>query len=168
MLIETKLHAPVARKEWVERQELIDYLASTKAKLVLIDAPAGFGKTTLAAQWRSSAIGDRSFAWVSLDRGDDDPSRLWWHVVCALHLACPGFDSEKILRALHAQVPDFDETVLPMLVNELAALAKPVVLMLDDYHLIKARRCHDQMTLLLDHLPSSARVMMATWADDGK
>ena len=55
MLIETKLHAPVARKEWVERQELIDYLAGTRAKLILIDAPAGFGKTTLAAQWRSSA-----------------------------------------------------------------------------------------------------------------
>ena len=165
MLIETKLHAPVARKEWVERQELIDYLAATAARLILVDAPAGFGKTTLAAQWRSSASGGRSFAWVSLDRGDDDPSRLWWHVVSALHLACPGFDSEKLLRALHAQIPDFDGTVLPMLVNELAALAEPVVLMLDDYHLIKARHCHDQMTLLLDHLPSSAQVAIITRAD---
>ena len=165
MLIETKLHAPVARKEWVERQELIDYLAGTRAKLILVDAPAGFGKTTLAAQWRSSAIDGRSFAWVSLDRGDDDPSRLWWHVVSALHLACPGFDSEKLLRALHAQGPDFDGTVLPMLVNELAALAEPVVLMLDDYHLIREHRCHDQMTLLLDHLPSSAQVAIITRAD---
>lgn len=165
MLIETKLHAPVARKEWVERQELIDYLAGTRAKLILVDAPAGFGKTTLAAQWRSSAIDGRSFAWVSLDRGDDDPSRLWWHVVSALHLACPGFDSEKLLRALHAQSPDFDGTVLPMLVNELAALAEPVVLMLDDYHLIREHRCHDQMTLLLAHLPSSAQVAIITRAD---
>jgi len=165
VLIETKLHAPVARKEWVERQELIDYLAGTTAKLILVDAPAGFGKTTLAAQWRSSAIDGRSFAWVSLDRGDDDPGRLWWHVVSALHLACPGFDSEKLLRALHAQVPDFDGTVLPMLVNELAALAEPVVLMLDDYHLIKEHRCHDQMTRLLDHLPSSAQVAIITRAD---
>jgi len=165
MLIETKLHAPVARKEWVERQELIDYLAATTAKLVLVDAPAGFGKTTFAAQWRSSASGSRSFAWVSLDRGDNDPSRLWWHVVSALHLACPGFDSEKLLRALHAQGPDFDGTVLPMLVNELAALAEPVVLILDDYHLIKEHRCHNQMTLLLDHLPSSAQVAIITRAD---
>jgi len=165
MLIETKLHAPVARKEWVERQELIDYLASTKAKLILVDAPAGFGKTTLAAQWRSGVAGGRTFCWVSLDRGDDDPSRLWWHVVCALHLGCPGFDSETILRALHAQVPDFDGTVLPMLVNELAALAEPVVLMLDDYHLIKERRCHDQMTLLLAHLPPSVQVVIITRAD---
>src|ERR1700749_4103281 len=165
MLIETKLHAPVARKEWVERQELIGYLASTTARLILVDAPAGFGETTLAAQWRSSAAGGGSFCWVSLDRGDNDPSRLWWHVVCALHLGCPGFDSEKILRALHAQVPDFDGTVLPMLVNELAALAEPVVLMLDDYHLIREHRCHDQMTLLLAHLPSSAQVAIITRAD---
>ena len=165
MLIETKLHAPVARKEWVERRELIDYLASTTARLVLVDAPAGFGKTTLVAQWRSSAVDGRSFAWVSLDRGDDDPSRLWWHVVSALHLACPGFDSEKLLRALHAQVADFDGTVLPMLVNELAALPEPVVLVLDDYHLIKEHRCHDQMTLLVAHLPPSAQVVIITRAD---
>jgi LuxR family transcriptional regulator, maltose regulon positive regulatory protein len=165
MLIETKLHAPVARKEWVERQELTGYLAGTKAKLILIDAPAGFGKTTLAAQWRSSAVDGRSFAWVSLDRGDDDPGRLWWHVVSALHLACPGFDGETLLRALPAQVTDFDGTVLPMLVNELAALAEPVVLVLDDYHLIKEHRCHDQMTLLLAHLPPSAQVVIITRAD---
>ena len=165
MLIETKLHAPVARKEWVERQELIGYLGSTRAKLILIDAPAGFGKTTLAAQWRYSATDGRPFAWVSLDRADDDPSRLWWHVVSALHLACPGFDSEKLLGALHAQVPDFDGTVLPMLVNELAALAEPVVLVLDDYHLIREHRCHDQMTLLLAHLPPSAQVAIITRAD---
>ena len=165
MLIETKLHAPVARKEWVERQELIDYLGGTKAKLILIDAPAGFGKTTLAAQWRSSAVGGRPFGWVSLDRGDDDPSRLWWHVVSALHLACPGFDSDKVLRALHAQVPDFDGTVLPVLVNELAALAEPVVLVLDDYHLIREHRCHDQMALLLAHLPPSVQVVIITRAD---
>jgi LuxR family maltose regulon positive regulatory protein len=156
VLIETKLHAPVTRKEWVERQELIQHLAKAKAKLILVDAPAGFGKTTLAAQWRSSPIEARPFSWVSLDRGDDDPSRLWWHVVSALHLACPGFDSEKILRVLHAQIPDFDGTVLPMLVNELAALAEPVVLVLDDYHLIRERNCHDQMALLLVHLPPSA------------
>ena len=68
MLIETKLHAPVARKEWVARQELIDYLAGTTAKLVLLDAPAGFGKTTLAAQWRSSANGGRSWEQESSHR----------------------------------------------------------------------------------------------------
>jgi LuxR family transcriptional regulator, maltose regulon positive regulatory protein len=165
VLIETKLHAPVVRKEWLERQELIHYLAGTKVRLTLVDAPAGFGKTTLVAQWRTSPADGRPFAWVSLDRGDNDPTRLWWHVVYALHLACPDFDSEKILRALHAQVPDFDGTVLPVLVNELASLAEPVVLVLDDYHLIKERSCHDQMAFLLAHLPPSAGVVIITRAD---
>jgi LuxR family maltose regulon positive regulatory protein len=164
VLIETKLHAPVVREEWVERLDLIDYLADATARLVLIAAPAGSGKTTLAAQWRSSPIDRRPFAWVSLDRGDDDPSRLWWHVMAALHVACPEFDSEKILRALYGQAPDFDGTVLPMLVNELASLAEPVV-MLDDYHLIRERSCHDQMTFLLGRLPPSVQIVIITRAD---
>src|SRR5690349_3732391 len=105
MLVETKLHAPVVRKEWVERPGLIHDLARATAKLVLVAAPAGFGKTTLVAQWRASTIDCRPFAWVSLDRGDDDPGRLWWHLVSALQPACPDCDGEKILRALHAQVP---------------------------------------------------------------
>jgi ATP/maltotriose-dependent transcriptional regulator MalT len=165
VLIETKLHAPVARKDWVERRELIQYMANATAKLVLVDAPAGFGKTTVVAQWRSSPTDQRRFAWVSLDRGDDDPGRLWRHVTCALNLACPDFDSEKILRALQTQAPDFSRTVLPLLVNEMASLPEPVVLALDDYHLIKERSCHEQMTFLLDHLPSSTQVVILTRAD---
>jgi LuxR family maltose regulon positive regulatory protein len=62
--IETKLHAPNPRPDWMERSELTGYLARSSVKLVLVDAPAGFGKTTLVAQWRSSALESRSFAWV--------------------------------------------------------------------------------------------------------
>jgi LuxR family transcriptional regulator, maltose regulon positive regulatory protein len=122
VLIETKLHAPAPRKEWVERLELARYLDRSAAKLVLVSAPAGFGKTTLVAQWRAGSIGARPFAWVSLDRGDGDPGRLWWHVVSALQRGVPGFGGEEILRALGGPAPDFDGMVLPLLVNELAAL----------------------------------------------
>ena len=62
-----------------------------------MDAPAGFGKTTLVAQWRLSPAESRPFAWVSLDSGDNDPGRLWWHVVSALDRACPEFDAGPIL-----------------------------------------------------------------------
>ena len=79
------------------------------AKLVLVDAPAGFGKTTLVAQWRSSAAETRPFAWVSLDRGDSDPGRLWWYVVSALTRACPEIDGEAILAELRAQAPELPE-----------------------------------------------------------
>ena len=168
MLIETKLHAPPVRGEWVQRQELIRRLAGSGAKLVLVSAPAGFGKTTLVAQWRASSIGSRPFAWVSLDRGDDDPGRLWWHVAWALQRAVPAIRSEEILQALAGQAPDFDGRVLPLLVNELAdhgEHGKRIVLVLDDYHLIKERACHDQLKWLLPHLPASAQIVIVTRAD---
>ena len=163
--IETKLHAPDVRAEWVERPGLAGYLANAAARLVLVGAPAGFGKTTLVAQWRVSAHEDRPFAWVSLDRADDDPSRLWWYAVGALQRACPEFNGEGILRELRVQSPDITGTVLPLLANELDALPAPVVLVLDDYHVIKERSCHDQVAFLLAHLPPSAQIVLVTRVD---
>lgn len=94
--IETKFHAPGLRKDWIERHELVQRLiASAAARLVLVDAPAGFGKTTLVAQWRASKMESRRFAWLSLDDGENDPSRLWWHVVHTLQKACPGHVGEE-------------------------------------------------------------------------
>ena len=163
--IETKLHAPAARNEWVEREELLGYLGGVTASLVLVDAPAGFGKTTLVAQWRAVQSESRSFAWISLDPGDNDPGRLWWHVVCALQRACPKLDAGAVLGALRAQVPDIAGTVLPLLVNDLDALGEPVVLVLDDYHVIGARGCHDQIAFLLLHLPPAVQLVLVTRAD---
>ncbi len=165
MLIETKLHPPATRKEWVERPELIKRLADAEAKLILVCAPAGFGKTTLITQWRASSINHNPFAWVSLDRADNDPTRLWWHVVSSLHLAYPMFDSEKVLTALRGQDPDFGRTVLPVLVNEMAPLQEQVVLVLDDYHLIRSATCHEQVALLIGHLPPGAQMIISTRAD---
>jgi LuxR family transcriptional regulator, maltose regulon positive regulatory protein len=165
MLIETKLHPPAARKEWVERPELIRQLADAAVKLILVAAPPGFGKTTLVAQWRSSPVNHKPFAWVSLDSQDNDPGRLWRHVVSSLDLACPVFDSEIILPMLRDQPLDLAEMMLPLLVNELASLPEQVVLVLDDYHLITERACHEQMAFLLDHLPPSGQVVIITRAD---
>jgi LuxR family transcriptional regulator, maltose regulon positive regulatory protein len=163
--IETKFHAPSRRKEWVERRELIQDLAGTAVKLVLVDAPAGFGKTTLVAQWRASPSEDRPFAWLSLDESDDDPGRLWWHVVQALQRACPDLGGAEFRQATGAPVPDLAGTVLPLLVNELAALSAPVILVLDDYHLVKDHSCHDQLAFLLLHLPPSAEIVLITRTD---
>src|ERR1039458_6576181 len=94
----------------------------------LCSGPARSSDLTIAvAQWAASMIEDRPFAWVSLDRGDDDPARLWLHVVSALQRACPQFSSEDILRALHSPIPDISGTVLPGLANKLAELPAPVV-----------------------------------------
>jgi LuxR family maltose regulon positive regulatory protein len=166
VLIETKLHAPAVRAEWVEREELVGFLAGcVSCRLVLVAAPAGFGKTTAVAQWRASAIEDRRFAWVSVDRDDDDPIRLWWHVVSALQRACPQFGGEDVLRALGAQMPDIPGHVLPRLVEELAALRDPVVLVLDDYHAIREPSCHDQVAFVLSRLPAAVQLVLVTRAD---
>jgi LuxR family transcriptional regulator, maltose regulon positive regulatory protein len=165
VVIETKLHPPAVRKEWVERPEVIERLADAEVKLILVAAPPGFGKTTLVAQWRCSPVNHKPFAWVSLDTADNDPVRLWWHAVSSLHVACPRFDSEKVLSLLRGQAPDFAGTVLPVLVNELASLPEQVVLVLDDYHLLKRPACHEQVALLLAHLPPRVQVVIATRAD---
>ena len=164
MPIETKLHPPVARVEWLPRHELVSQLTASPAKLVLVEAPAGFGKTTLIAQWWSSPSERRSFAWLSLDRGDDDPGRLWWHIACALYRACPGMDGANVLRALRAQDPDIDGTVLPMLINALAALPDEVVLVLDDFHLIREQACLEQTASFLVHLPATVQLVVTTRA----
>ncbi len=165
MPIEAKLYPPAPRREWVQRDRLTGCLAGTAARLVLVDAPAGFGKTTLVAQWRVSPAESRPFAWVSLDHGDNDPGTLWWHVVTALQRACPEISGESLFRELRMHDPEIAESVLPVLANELAALFAPVVLVLDDYNVITDRRCHDQVRFLLLHLPPSVQLVLITRTD---
>ena len=165
--LETKLRAPRARKDWIQRGELVDYLASVSTSLLLVTAPAGFGKTTLVAQWDASRGEDRAFAWVSLDPDDDDPAGLWWHVISALERACPAFDPAAVLDAFRPQRPDFAGVVLPLLLNELARLPEPVVLVLDDYHVIRDRDCQDQVAFALQHVPPAVQFVLVTRADPG-
>ena len=161
--IDTKLHGPGWRKEWVNRPRLFRaFTGPASAKLVLVNAPAGFGKTTLLAQWRSTAAEGRPVAWLSLDRGDDDPGRLWWHVVSALQQACPELGAEDILRVLADRQPDIPGTVIPMLVNTLMDVPVQIVLVLDDYHVIEDRRCHEQVAALLRHLPPTLKIVLGT------
>ena len=139
------------RAEWVERPELLEHLAGTHGQAGPgRRAPAGFGKTTLVAQWRASrqrsAGRSPGYRWTG---ATTIPGRLWWHVVCALQRACPDLDAEDVLASCAPRSPDLTGTVLPLLVNALAALPRPVVLVLDDYHVIKERDCHEQIDFLL-------------------
>jgi LuxR family transcriptional regulator, maltose regulon positive regulatory protein len=164
MPLETKLYPPGPRREWVQRQELTRQLSASTARLVLVDGPAGFGKTTLVAQWRAHAAQQRRFAWVSLDRGDNDPVRLWSHVVEALQRTSPELGDHR-LGLVRGPRHDLTRTLLPLLVNGLAAVQIPVVLVLDDYHLIRDRSCHQQLEFLLLHLPPGAQLVVITRAD---
>src|SRR3954451_22232206 len=147
LVVKTKLRTPTSRSEHVPRPTLLKVLRpSSECKLILVSAPAGYGKTTLLSQWCHSEEGNLPFAWVSLDEQDNDPARLWRHVIEALRQAAPrqGF-AAGALAGLSASGAKLLETVLPMLINELSALPHPVVLVLDDYHCIKESSCHESV-----------------------
>ena len=162
-LVWTKLWPPATRAGMVPRASLESLLqAGLQAKLCLVDAPAGFGKTTLLTQWCAAAGG--RVAWVSLDEGDNDPTRFWVYVVEALRTVEPDVGTSA-LDALGRPSVDLYRTVLPGLLNELSTSGSPLALVLDDYHLITNPTCHQTLTFFLDHLPAGVHVVLSARAD---
>jgi LuxR family maltose regulon positive regulatory protein len=158
------LWPPVARVGLLPRTGLQSLLeGGLGARLCLLSAPAGFGKTTLLAQCRTVAGGGR-VAWVSLDKGDNDPTRFWLYVVAALETVEPEVGTGALV-ALGRQSVDLDRVVLPALLNQLGAVGSPLVLVLDDYHLISNPTCHRTLGFFLDHLPAGVHVALSTRVD---
>jgi LuxR family maltose regulon positive regulatory protein len=163
-LLWSKLAAPAPRAGLIPRADLLSLLqAGLGAKLYLLEAPAGFGKTTLLAQWQGAAGGGR-VAWVSLDEGDNDPTRFWVYVVEALRTVEPDVGAAA-LQALRRPSVELNQAVLPSLLNELSAISAPLVLVLDDYHLVIEAGCHQTFGSFLDHLPAGVHVVLATRVD---
>jgi LuxR family maltose regulon positive regulatory protein len=151
--------------------------AALNAKLTLLSAPAGFGKTTLLASWlqsleRSPAQSGEEVhgplalrcAWVSLDRADSDPLRFWSYVITALDRLQPD-SGAPALALLQTPQPAPIEAVLTPLLNALNTLMADAVLVLDDYHLIDAPPIHSALMFLLDHLPARLHLVLLTRAD---
>jgi len=164
-LLATKLHVPRPRPGFVPRPRLVEALGEGLAgRLILVCAPAGSGKTTLLAGWALS--GNRPVAWLSLDAADNDPVRLWRHVVAALDQARPGI-GERVGPLLGLSAPASFEGLVTALINELAAQRGDgeVLLVLDDYHLIDAQPVHVSLGFLLEHLPPGLHLVLASRAD---
>jgi LuxR family maltose regulon positive regulatory protein len=133
--------------------------------LTLVSAPAGFGKTTLLAEWLTAAPTEKFTAtWLSLDQRDNDPAVFWPYVVAALRTADPDV-GENALSLLRSAQPPPTEAVLATLLNDLNALPNEIVFVLDDYHLIEAREIQDGMAFLLEHLPPQVHLLLASRAD---
>lgn len=160
----TKIHVPAARPDVVPRTRLTDRMTSDhRPRLVLVCAPAGFGKTTLLTQWLTAVDApDQRIAWVSLDEGDNDPHRFLEHVVAALNAVRDLGDAARLL-AEGATPPVL--AVLTGVVNELDLLPGRTVLALDDYHVIRSPDVHHLVSFLVDHLPPQVGVAVATRAD---
>jgi LuxR family transcriptional regulator, maltose regulon positive regulatory protein len=163
VVLRSKLHPPVAPPGAVVRPALLEQLEDDPAiRLVLVVAPAGWGKTTLLRDWREAGRAGRT-GWLSLDASDNDPVRFWGHVIAALRTVLPGLAlTDAALRAPGTSVAD---SVLPLLINEVAELPTPVALVLDDYHLVADKEIVHAMGFLLEHLPPTLRMVIASRAD---
>jgi LuxR family maltose regulon positive regulatory protein len=160
--IATKLLAPELRPESIPRQRLLRTLqAASRRPLAVICAPPGYGKTTVVVQWlRWSGV---THAWLTLDGNDNDPRRFAARLLAALERALPG-QVEAAERALNAG-SDLGATVVPLTVNALVerpGRRQPLVIVLDDYHLISERACHRLTRGLVDALPKGVGVVIAT------
>jgi LuxR family maltose regulon positive regulatory protein len=161
----TKLHVPRVRAGIVPREGLVELLVRGRSrKLTLLGAPAGFGKTTLLAEWCASAAEECDFAWVSLDPADNDPVRFWTCAIDALDGLAPGTGAEA-RSALRASRGALEDVALPLLLNDLARLERPAVLVLDDYHQIRDERVHESVDYLVQHLPDALHLAIATRSD---
>ncbi|MEJ2732766.1 MAG: LuxR C-terminal-related transcriptional regulator [Anaerolineae bacterium] len=162
-LLTTKLYMPPIRPELVPRPHLLERLnEGLHRKLIVISAPAGFGKTTLISAWIKES-GIRA-AWISLDENDNDPARFLAYLVAALRTIQPDI-GKGALSALQAPQPPASEAILTALINQLDDLSHSLLLVLDDYHLITAKSIHKALAFFLDHLPPQIHVVIATRAD---
>jgi LuxR family maltose regulon positive regulatory protein len=145
--------------------------------LTLISAAAGFGKTTLVGEWidelRAAAASTiqnpqakvvQQIAWLSLDEGDNDPTRFLTYLIAALQTRAPQLGT-RTMAALQSPQPPPVETILTGLLNEISALPEQFVLVLDDYHVIEAPAVERALTFLLDHLPPQLHLVIATRED---
>ncbi|MCI0835120.1 MAG: helix-turn-helix transcriptional regulator [Chloroflexi bacterium] len=165
-LLETKFYIPRWRPGLVSRPRLIERLdQGTERKLTLVSAPAGFGKTTLLAEWLAATeASERPAAWVSLDQSDNDPALFWAYFIAALQKVQSGV-GEGARALLHAPQSPPIESVLTTLINEINAIEGDFKLVLDDYHLIDAQLVHDGVAFLMDHLPPRMHMVIASRAD---
>jgi LuxR family transcriptional regulator, maltose regulon positive regulatory protein len=162
-VLATKLHMPRPRPGLVPRPRLLKRLAEGMGReLVLVCTPAGFGKTTLLADWARQE--QRPVAWLSLDASDNDPTRFWRHVAAALDGLHPGM-AERVAAVLDGLQSTSSEAVAATVVNELAGAGDELVLVLDDYHLIDAPPVHQSLAFLLEHLPPQAHLVVASRSD---
>jgi LuxR family maltose regulon positive regulatory protein len=164
-LLSSKYRRPVQRAGALPRRRLADLLAAvSRTPLTVVSAPAGFGKTTLLTEWLAGDSRDvAAIAWLSLDRGDNDPVLFWSYVVTALLSAVPGFGNTA-MQVLASSSPSID-AALAALLDDLDELPSDLVLVLDDYHVVEAPTIHAGMLFLLEHLPPRLHVVLATRVD---
>ncbi|MCE1255229.1 MAG: LuxR C-terminal-related transcriptional regulator [Anaerolineae bacterium] len=168
-LLATKCFSPTLPMDWVSRTRLLrgmDDLLLPGKKLLLVSAPPGYGKTSLAAEWLNLSRPNPTlkYTWLSLDEADNDLQRFLVYLFFAIQKLYPDLGIAEIL-ALQSAQPPASETVLTHLINQLSIQNESLVFVLDDYHLIKNEAVHQNIQFLLDHLPPQMRLLILSRSD---
>ncbi|MCP4541922.1 MAG: tetratricopeptide repeat protein [Chloroflexi bacterium] len=168
-LLTTKLYIPSPRPELVPRPHLIEQLNAGlernrgfSRKLTLVSATAGFGKTTLVSEWLHHL--GRPTAWLSLDKGDNDPARFFAYLIAAQNKV-----DKNIGQAIQSQLgtPQLPppQILVTALINDIAATSTPFVLVLDDYQVIQNEWIHEALGFLVEHQPPTMHLVLTSRAD---
>ncbi|MEN6482536.1 MAG: LuxR C-terminal-related transcriptional regulator [Anaerolineaceae bacterium] len=175
-LLNTKLIIPPMHSGFIFRPRLVDHLKAAVnrgVRLVLISAPAGAGKSTLASEWAMSShtnsdthskVPAPHFAWLSLDSIDNDPLRFWSHLIGALQVSLPDFGQSEQRMLSFSEAPPL-ESILTRMINQIGSRSEKIILILDDYHLITEQSIHEGITFILEHLPANMHLVLSTRSD---
>ncbi len=167
-LVLTKLRVPAARPRLISRARLVDLLTPEHgASFILVCAPAGYGKTTLLAEWAQSLLtSGTAVAWVALDPGDDDPIPFSSYLIASLIQALGPIPELTQIAQLLRSSPEMDlQRILPAVINAIVSSDRECVLILDDYHLIGSPAIHSALAYLLEHLPENLRIAVGSRSD---
>ena len=188
-ILATKLYIPPPRPKIVLRPRLIARLnegLSAGRRLSLISAPAGFGKTTLVSEWIAdgrflnadsesftrekvllnpqSKIGNLKFAWLSLDEGDNDPTRFLAYLIAAVQTIAPRI-GEGVWGVLQSPQPPPTDLLLTNLLNDITTISDSFILVLDDYHVIDSQPVDQALAFLVENLPPQMHLVIASRED---
>ena len=163
-LREAKLRIPSTRTEWIVRPRLLNVIAAAvRSAVVLVAAPAGYGKTTVITQWAAS---DRAgtVAWLTLTPADNEPIRLWMDLTAALERAGCAVNIND-MGSIPPSSPTILATVVPRVAEALAAHPQPLTVVLDDCHVLRAANCSDQLDRLVELLPAHTHLVLISRSD---
>ena len=157
-MFSAKLQPPRLQAHLIDRRRALGPIVPDPPSVTFVQAPAGWGKTTMVAQWCES-LGHTAVAWVSFDKGDDEPIAFWQYVTAAIDAAYPG-SLRRTIAALSERSPTFGSSELNTLVGELSDLEQPLVVDIDDLHHIEDTECIDMLRVALARLTGRIRFVL--------
>ena len=159
----TKLHIPPAGNNIVHRSELFEKLnTGLIRKLILVSAPAGFGKTTVVSDWINH--NKITTVWFSIDNGDNDPVDFLSYIISGIQSIHPTF-GQSAINLLNSPNKPSNESIASLLINEILNINQNILLVLDDFHLIKSNEVLKLVTFLLEYIPENIHIVILTRSD---